>query len=131
MAEHVQVPPEQFLVIAVDHPSLDGTLRIFIDELRAERGCKGHGPSRARTPYPELIDRLAAPKMMRLGVMHERRLIAVAAVDNHGAVALAVVEEFRRRGIANDLVRVLSERAAALGYPPLHRFTAARARLAG
>ena len=58
-------------------------------------------------------------------------LIAVAAVDNHGAVALAVVEDFRRRGIANQLVQVLSERAATLGYPPLHRFTAAHARLAG
>jgi GNAT superfamily N-acetyltransferase len=125
------VPPEQFLVIAVDHPSLNGTLKIFIDELRAERGCKGHGPARGRTPFPELIERLAAPKMMRLGVMHERRLIAVAAVDNHGAVALAVVEEFRRRGIANELVKVLSERAANIGYPPLHRFTAAHARLAG
>ncbi len=125
------MPPDQLLVIAVDHPSLNGTLKIFLDELRAERGCRGHGPTRGRTPYPELIDRLAAPKMMRLGVMHERRLIAVAAVDNHGAVALAVVEEFRRRGIANELVKVLSERAATIGYPPLHRFTAAHARLAG
>ncbi len=99
------MPPDQFLVIAVDHPSLNGTLKMFLDELRAERGCRGHGPTRGRTPYPELIDRLAAPKMMRLGVMHGRRLIAVAAVDNHGAVALAVVEEFRRRGIGNKLVR--------------------------
>jgi GNAT superfamily N-acetyltransferase len=125
------VPLDQFLVIAVDHPSLSGTLKVFLDELRAERGCQGHGPTRGRRPYPELIDQLAAPQMMRLGVMHERRLIAVAAVDNHGAVALAVVEQFRRRGIANDLVRVLGERAATLGYPPLHRFTAAPGRLAG
>jgi GNAT superfamily N-acetyltransferase len=125
------VLPDQFLVIAVDHPSLSGTLGIFLDELRGERGCQGHGPTRGRRPYPELIERLAAPKMMRLGVMHEQRLIAVAAVDNRGAVALAVVEGFRRRGIANDLVRVLSDRAATLGYPPLHRFTAAHARLAG
>jgi GNAT superfamily N-acetyltransferase len=121
----------QFLVIAVDHPSMNGTLGVFLDELRAERGCHGHGPTRGRRPFPELIDRLGAPRMMRLGVMHENRLIAVAAVDNDGAVALAVVEEFRRRGIANELVRVLTERAAAIGYPPLHRFTADRARLAG
>ncbi len=125
------MPPDQFLVIAVDHPSLSGTLRLFLDELRAERGCKGHGPTRGRLPYPELIDRLGAPKMMRMGVMRERRLIAVAAVDNQGAVALAVVQDFRRRGIANQLVAVLSERAQSLGYPPLHRFTAAHARLAG
>ena len=118
-------------MIAVDHPSLVGTLGVFLGELRAERGCEGRGPARGRTPFPELIERLGAPQMMRLGVMHERRLIAVAAVDNRGAVALAVVEEFRRRGIANELVTVLSERAALLGYPPLHRFTAAHARLAG
>lgn len=123
--------PEQFLVIAVDHPSLAGTLRSFLDELRSERGCKGHGAARARTPFPELIERLGAPNMMRLGVMHDRRLIAAAAVDNQGAVALAVVTEFRRRGIANELAEVLAERAAAIGYPPLHRFTAAHARLAG
>lgn len=123
--------PDQFLVIAVDHPSLSGTLGVFLRELRAERGCVGHGPTRGRRPFPELIERLGAPQMMRLGVMHERRLVAVAAVDNEGAVALAVVEGFRRRGIANELVQVLGERAAALGYPPLHRFTVARARLAG
>ena len=123
--------PDQFVVIAVDHPSLAGTLGAFLDELRAERGCKGRGPTRGRIPYPELIDRLGAPKMMRLGVMHDRRLIAVAAVDNNGAVALAVVEEFRRRGIANELVKVLDARAATLGYPPLHRFTVTPARLAG
>jgi GNAT superfamily N-acetyltransferase len=125
------VLPEQFLVIAVDHPSLDSALLRFLDELRAERGCSGRGTTRGRTPYPELIDRLGAPRMMRLGVLHDHRLLAVAAVDNEGAVALAVVEDFRRRGIANELVQVLAERTAAIGYPPLHRFTAARARLAG
>ena len=123
--------PDQFVVIAVDHPSLADTLDVFLDELRTERGCKGRGPERGRIPYPELIERLRVPKMMRLGVMHDRRLIAVAAVDNHGAVALAVVEEFRRRGIANELVQVLDVRAATLGYPPLHRFTVTPARLAG
>jgi GNAT superfamily N-acetyltransferase len=125
------VSPDQFRVIAVDHPSLYGTLSRFLDELRAERGCSGHGAARGRTPFPELIDRLGAPQMMRLGMMHQQRLVAVAAVDNHGAVALAVVAEFRRRGIANELVQVLADRTAAVGYPPLHRFTAARARLAG
>jgi GNAT superfamily N-acetyltransferase len=122
---------DQFLVIAVDHPSLHGTLGAFLDELRSERGCSGHGSARGRTPFPELIERLGTAKMMRLGVMHGRRLIAVAAVDNDGAVALAVVQEFRRRGIANELAQVIGERAAAIGYPPLHRFTAAHARLAG
>lgn len=131
MAEHVEMPLDQLLVIAVDHPSLYGTLGRFLDELRAEPGCQGEGPGRGRRPSPELIEQLGAPKMMRLGVMQSRRLIAVAAVDNHGAVALAVVAEFRRRGIANELVAVLAERAPTLGYPPLHRFTAGRATLAG
>lgn len=123
--------PDQQLIIAVEHPSLTGLLGTFLQELRTERGCHRRGSSRGRTPSPELIDRLGAPAMMRLGVLRSGRLIAVAAVDNDGAVALAVVEEFRRRGVANELVAVVVERAAAIGYPPLHRFTAARARLAG
>lgn len=123
--------PDQQLIIAVEHPSLHGMLGTFVQELRAERRCRRPGPNRGRNPYPELIERLAAPAMMRLGVMHDGRLIAVAAVDNDGAVALAVVAEFRRRGTANDLVKVLTERAAAIGYPPLHRFTATRDTLAG
>lgn len=129
--EHRGVLPDQLLVIAVDHPSLDGTLCEFLETLRAERGCKGHGPRPGRIPCPELIERLRAPTMMRLGVLHERRLIAVAAVDTEGALAVAVVQEFRRRGIANELVAVVTERARTLGYPPLHRFPSPRARLAG
>jgi ribosomal protein S18 acetylase RimI-like enzyme len=125
------VTPEQQLIIAVEHPSLHGLLGVFLEELRNERGCNRVGPNRGRSPYPELIDRLGAPAMMRLGVLHGGRLIAVAAVDNDGAVALAVSAEFRRRGIANDLIDVLTERAAAIGYPPLHRYTPSRARLAG
>ena len=29
------------LVIAVDHPSLDGALQTFLEELRSELGCAG------------------------------------------------------------------------------------------
>jgi GNAT superfamily N-acetyltransferase len=127
----VRVTPEQQLIIAVEHPSLHGLLGTFLDELRNERGCNRVGPNRGRSPYPELIDRLGAPAMMRLGVMQDGRLIAVAAVDNDGAVALAVAAPFRRRGVANDLIDVLTRRAAAIGYPPLHRYTPRRDRLAG
>jgi GNAT superfamily N-acetyltransferase len=119
------------LITAVDHPSLDGALEVFLDELRCERGCTGRGAAMGRAPYPELIDRLGADKMLRLGVLAGTRLIAVAAVDNDGAVALAVVKDHRRRGIANYLIEVVSQRTAAIGYPPLHRYTALRVRLAG
>jgi GNAT superfamily N-acetyltransferase len=118
-------------IIAVDHPSLYGKLEAFVDELRAERRCAGRGASMSRTPSPALIDRLATARTMRLGVMVAGRLIAVASVDNEGCVALAVAHEYRRRGIANALMQVVTERAAAVGYPPLHRFTAVHARLAG
>jgi hypothetical protein len=118
-------------IIAVDHPSLYGKLDAFVDELRAERHCAGRGASMSRTPSPALIDQLVAPRTLRLGAMVDGRLIAVAAVDNDGCVALAVVHEYRRRGIANSLMQVVSDRAAAIGYPPLHRFTAVHARLAG
>ena len=82
-------------------------------------------------PSPELIDRLAAPRTMRPGVISGSRLVAVAAVSNDGSVALAVVHDHRRRGIANELMEVVSARASAIGYPPLHRYTAPSARLAG
>jgi GNAT superfamily N-acetyltransferase len=118
-------------VTAVDHPSLAGAFRRFLDELRAERAWRGRPLRSARTPAPWLIDRLAADKMMRLGLVHQGRLIAGAAVDNDGAVALAVVRDQRRRGVADELMAVVQERAAAVGYPPLHRCRAPAARLAG
>jgi len=119
------------LVTAVDHPSLTGAFVRFIEELRAERAWRGRPLRSARTPAPWLIDRLSAARMMRLGVVLQGRLIAVAAVDNDGGVALAVVRDQRRRGIANMLMAVVQERAAAVGYPPLHRCRAPSTRLAG
>lgn len=120
----------QLLVTAVEHPSLIGALERFLDDLRAERPCAGRGAT-ATAPYPALIEHLASPLTMRLGVVDSGRLIAVAAVDNDGAVAVAVAQDFRRRGLARVLIDVVTERAAAIGYPPLHRYTAPRARLAG
>ena len=119
------------LVTAVDHPSLDRAFACFLDELRDERGCAGRRTSLARTPSAELIEQLAADRTMRLGVMTGDRLIAVASVDNDGAVALAVVRDQRRHGVADELMTVVRARAAAIGYPPLHRCSAPRARLAG
>ncbi len=121
----------ELLVTAVDHPSVYGQLERFIGELRAERQCAGRGSSMSRTPPPEVIAHLVAARTMRLGAMIGGRLVAVAAVDNDGAAAVAVATEFRRRGISNQLMRVVAERAAAIGYPPLHRVAAGQARLAG
>ena len=117
------------LVTAVDHPSLHGQLDEFLEQLRAERACSGCGSG--RTPFPALIEQLAAPRMLRLGVVTGGRLVAVAAVDNDGAAAVAVLAPFRRRGFANELMEVVVERTTAIGYPPLHRFTAPGVRLAG
>lgn len=124
----------ELLVTAVDHPSLHGRLAVFLDELRTEVRCGSRfrrGPSMSRTPSAAVIDRLGADRTMRLGVMCGSRLIAVAAVDNDGSVALAVLRQYRRRGVANELMTVVTERAAAIGYPPLHRFTTPSVRLAG
>ena len=121
--------PAALLVVAVDHPSLDRALADFLAELRDELDAGGRTPS--RRPSAALIDRLAAGRTMRLGVMAGPRLVAVAAVDNDGAVAIAVARDHRRRGIANDLMEVVNARAAAIGYPPLHRYSVPRTRLAG
>jgi len=119
------------LVIAVDHPSLDGALDAFLDELRAETRGAGRRALSGRSPSPELVERLAAGRTMRLGVLAGRRLVAVASVDNDGAVALAVARDHRRRGVAKELMEVVTTRATAIGYPPLHRYTAPSVRLAG
>jgi GNAT superfamily N-acetyltransferase len=109
------------LVTAVDHPSLYGHFERFLGELRSERPCTGRWTG--RTPFPELIDQLASPRCMRLGVCQHGRFIAAVAVDNDGGVVLAVLKEYRRRGVASGLMEVAAERAQAIGYPPLHRFT--------
>ncbi len=119
------------LVIAVDHPSLDGALDAFLDELRAEARGAGRRVASGRSPSPELVERLAAGRTMRLGVLAGRRLVAVASVDNDGAVALAVTRDHRRRGVAKELMEVVTTRATAIGYPPLHRYTTPSVRLAG
>ena len=121
----------RFLVIAVDHPSLEGARERFLGELRAEQRIFGRRSSACRKPFPSLIEQLNATKTMRLGVLHDRRLIALASVDNDGAVALAVAADFRRQGVGEELMAAVTERAEAIGYPPLHRFTGRRVRLAG
>lgn len=117
------------LVVAVDHPSLDGALADFLDGLRDELCSGGYGSS--RTPSAELIERLAAGRTMRLGVVAGTRLVAVVAVDNDGAIALAVARDHRRKDIANELMEAVQARATAIGYPPLHQYSAPCARLAG
>lgn len=119
----------EMLITAVDHPSLYGQLGRFVDELHTERQCIGGAAPRSRAamsriPPQAVIDHLLRERMMRLGAVVGGRLVAVAAVDNSGAVAVAVTPAMRRRGIANALVHALSERATATGYPPLHRLTA-------
>jgi GNAT superfamily N-acetyltransferase len=111
------------LVTAVDHPSLHGHYEQFLDELRAERPCAGRWSG--RSPYPELVDQLAAPRTMRMAVWSGGRFIAAVAVDNDGGVVLAVLKEYRRRGVAAELMQVVAERAREIGYPPLHRSAAA------
>jgi GNAT superfamily N-acetyltransferase len=119
------------LVIAVDHPSLDGALDTFLDELRAETHRADRRRVSGRSPSPQLVERLAAGRTMRLGVLAGRRLVALASVDNDGAVALAVSRDHRRRGVAKELMEVVTARATAIGYPPLHRYTTPSVRLAG
>lgn len=116
------------IVIAVDHPSLDGAFGRFVAELWT--AVFEEDPPTPWTPTAELIDRLLAPRTMRLGVMSAGRLLAVAAVDNDGGVALAVVAEADRLVVADELGRAVEHRAAVLGYPALHPYTATT-RLAG
>jgi hypothetical protein len=117
------------IVIAVDHPSLDGAFGRFVAELWTDVFDHEHPPT-PWTPTAELIDRLLAPRTMRLGVMSQGRLLAVAAVDNDGGLALAVIAEPDRQVLADELGRAVERRAAVLGYPALHPYTTTT-RLAG
>ena len=120
--------PTPYLITAVDHPSSYGRFEKFLDELRSDRSCRARWAG--GFPVAAVVERLSAPRMLRLGATHGDRLIAVAAVANDGCTTVAVLPAFRRRGVASRLMEVAAARTAALGYPPLHRM-ASGVRLAG
>ena len=88
-------PP--FLVVAPGHPSLDGAVAEFCDELRAETRWFGRRAARAPKPFPRLVERLAAASGIRLAAVHDGAVIGLAGIaDDVGGGAELIVAVPRR-----------------------------------
>jgi len=123
-------PP--FVLVAPGHPSLDGALGRFCDELRAEPRWFGRKADHAARPSAVLVRRLAADgPAIRLAAVSDGELIGLARIDlggpssdvrslgSHGGAELlvAVAAPWRRMGVALALGREVVARAHVIGIP--------------
>ena len=103
-------------VVAVDHPSLDRDVELFLDDLRSEQRYSGPTARTGPKPFSSLIESLRRRTGFRLGVVECGRLVGLARVDRAGQLFIAVLPEHRGRGIATLLGKAVLERATQLGY---------------
>jgi GNAT superfamily N-acetyltransferase len=123
------VPPAgAVLVVALDHPSLDGRVAAFTDALRAERRRFEPGASADPEPFPSLLVKIEDPRSLRIGVLADGRLIGAAAIAADGEVAIAVAPDRRGRGVGRLLLGAALERAARDGFARLHLLTSRRSK---
>ena len=113
-------PP--FVLVAPGHPSLDGAVARFCDELRAETRWFGRKADHAARPSAVLVRRLAADGPgIRLAAVHDGELIGLARIDLSGPsgaeLFVAVAAPWRRMGVALALGREVVARAHASGIP--------------
>ena len=98
------------LIVAADHPSLIDARERFAAELRAEQRYFGRSSGTAK-PFPSLIAALESAEGSRLAAMVDGHIIGLACVRADGEVAVAVVEEWRRHGVASALLDAVALRA--------------------
>lgn len=108
------------LVVAADHPSLDGAIASFGAELRAEPRYFGRRGQRAARPSPWLVERLTTPGCRhRLAGMIDGNVAAVAALDDDAPdgpeLLIAVAAPWRQQGLAFALGREIVARATERG----------------
>ena len=92
-----------FVLAAPGHPSLDGAVARFCDDLRAESRWFGRKADHAPRPSAALVRRLAADGPgIRLAAVHDGELIGLARIDLSGPggaeLLVAVAESWRRQG---------------------------------
>jgi GNAT superfamily N-acetyltransferase len=109
-----------FVLVAPGHPSLDGALARFCDELQAEPRWFGRKADRAARPSTALVRRLAADGPgICLAAVRDGELIGLARVDLAGPcgaeLLVAVAAPWRRMGVALALGREVVGRAHASG----------------
>ena len=114
--------PRDFLVVAADHPSLIEARERFAATLRAEQRFFGRAGAEPK-PFPSLIAKLLADDGVRLAAAVDGEIIGLACLRADGEAAVAVVEEWRGRGVATELVRAVIVRGRAArartDLPPL------------
>jgi len=107
--------PLDFLVVAADHPSLIEARERFAATLRAEQRFFGRASAEPK-PFPSLIAKLLADDGLRLAAAVDGEIVGLACLRADGEAAVAVVEEWRGRGVATELVRAVIVRGRQLGH---------------
>lgn len=121
--------PSLPLVVAADHPSLDGAVERFLAALRAERRFLGPSASMNPAPRRSLVDALAQlDDGFRLAAVRDGHVLGLARVDRDGDLHLAVAAEHRGCGVGTHLARHVVDRARVRGYGRLCLRTSHRSR---
>jgi GNAT superfamily N-acetyltransferase len=114
------------LLVAVDHPSLDGQVEAFLAELRGETRRFGPHAMHSPKPFPSLLRKLDTRSATRLAAIETGRIVGMVAVAPAGDVAVAVVADRRDNGIGRALIAAAMDRARASGHGRLRLATSQR-----
>lgn len=123
-------------IVAADHPSLDGAVGRFLDELRREPRFSGPSSSANPKPFPSLVDGLSsagAPDPtagFRLAALDGARVVGLARVDPTGQMLVAVAPDRRGDGVGTHLARHVVDRSRAVGFTRLCLRSSRRSRAA-
>ena len=118
-------------VVDALHPSLDGELERFFDDLHHEPRYFGPSASSNPKPFRSLVDALRRRDRFRLAALECGRVVGVARVDEGGELFIAVVPDRRGNGIGSTLGHAAVQQAAQLGYRRIVLRTTRRSRTAG
>jgi GNAT superfamily N-acetyltransferase len=114
MDESVGSLAPSILIVAADHPSLIDARERFAAELRAEQRFFGRSVGTPK-PFPSLITKLLDGDGARLAAMVDGRIIGLACIQADGEASVAVVDQWRGRGVASALLGATIERARLIG----------------
>ncbi len=115
MDDSVALLGPSMLIVAADHPSLIDARERFASELRAEQRFFGRSAGDPK-PFPSLISKLLAGEGARLAAMVDGRIIGLACIQADGEASVAVVEEWRGRGVASALLGATIDRSRRMGH---------------